>query len=180
VVSKKRRLSTCGTCRNEIKLNDDFCPHCGSILTEGLTCSKHRTQKAEGVCIVCSAPYCGKCGAKVHKLFLCSTHQEYEIYEGMARVYGVSDEANAKYVADCLKKSRLHPFVYLRKVSPLSVGGPDHTNFRASGEFDGHIINEVKVLVPCHEVTKAEALLARLEVKSSDRKRKKRSRRIER
>jgi hypothetical protein len=59
----------------------------------------------------------------------------------------------------------LHPFLYSRKASAISIGGPDHTTFRASGEYDGHIINEVKVLVPCQEVLEAEKLLRDLEFK---------------
>ena len=34
-----------------------------------------------------------------------------------------------------------------------------------SDEYDGHIINEVEVLVPCQEVLRAEKLLRDLEFK---------------
>jgi len=80
----------------------------------------------------------------------------------MARVYGVSDDAQARYAASCLEQQGLHAFVYLRKASPISLGGPEYTLFRASGEFDGHIINEVKVMVPLQEVLRAEGILREL------------------
>jgi hypothetical protein len=35
--------------------------------------------------------------------------------------------------------------------------------FRASGEYDGHIINEVKVMVPCQEFESAESVIADVE-----------------
>lgn len=31
------------------------------------------------------------------------------------------------------------PFLYSRKASPISLGAPSYTLFRASGEYDGHI-----------------------------------------
>jgi hypothetical protein len=87
----------------------------------------------------------------------------------MARVYGVSDEAAASYVSDCLFKKGLHPFLYSRKASPISIGGSDYTLFRASGEYDGHIINEIKVMVPCSEVLEAEKVLHAIESKVGKR-----------
>jgi hypothetical protein len=80
-------------------------------------------------------------------------------------VYGVSDEVTAHFALDCLKNGGLHPFLFSRKASAISIGGSDHTTFRASGEYDGHIINEVKVLVPCQEVQRAEKLLKDLKFK---------------
>ena len=50
-----------------------------------------------------------------------------------------------------------------RKTSPLSMGSPDYTLFRASGEYDGHIINEFKLMVPLQEVLPAEEKLRELE-----------------
>lgn len=156
---------TCGHCRNRFAIQDDFCPRCGSLQSEEVKCANHKIVAAEGVCIICGEPMCHDCGTWVNKRFLCSNHAGYEIYEGMARVYGVSDEAAAQYVCKCLEQEGLHPMVYERKASALSLGGTDYTMFRASGEFDGHIINEVKVMVPCREVVSAESVLKKLEAK---------------
>jgi hypothetical protein len=166
VTDSKQGVLTCSDCKNEIAQDDDFCPTCGRPLVDGLNCSNHPDVEASGVCIVCCLPFCRKCGGRVNGLFLCGDHEDYEILEGRARVYGVSDEVMAQYAQDCLKRGGLHPFLFSRKASSLSVGGPDHTTFRASGEYDGHIINEVKVLVPCQEVLKAEKLLKDLEFKA--------------
>jgi hypothetical protein len=99
----------------------------------------------------------------VNNIFLCNEHSNYEIYEGMARVYGSSDEQQVNFYKSILEDNELHPFIYVRKASPLSVGGVAYTLFRSSGEFDGHIINEIKLMMPCSEVLKAEKIIDEIE-----------------
>lgn len=161
---------TCRRCKNRFDKEDDFCPHCGKLQSEELKCANHRTAVAAGVCIICCRPVCRRCGTWVNRRFLCADHADYEIYEGMARVYGVSDEAAAQYVRQCLEQDGLHPLLYVRRASALAGGGPDYTLFNASGEYDGHIINEVKVMVPCQEVARAEQVLKSLKAKPKVRK----------
>jgi hypothetical protein len=153
---------TCGQCENEVEKSDEFCPNCGSLFAMNIYCNNHTSIKAEGVCIICCTPFCSECGKWKNHIFLCSIHINYEIYQGMARVFGVSDEAQAQYIASCLEQVGLHPFVFSRKTSPISLGGPEYTLFSASGEFDGHIINEIKVMVPVQEVQQAEEVVRNL------------------
>ncbi len=87
-----------------------------------------------------------------------------EIYEGMARVFGGSDVPQVEFVKSCLEKEGFHPVIFSRKASPISLGAPDYTLFRASGEFDGHIVNEYKIMVPCQEFIEAEAKLKELDL----------------
>lgn len=155
----------CEECKSEVARDDEFCPSCGRPFIQNLKCMHHADADASGVCIICCVPYCSRCGGIVNKHFLCGEHENCEIYEGKARVYGVSDEVTAHYAMECLKNGGMHPFLFSRKASPLSLGGADYTSFNASGEYDGHIINEIKVLVPCQEVLKAEKLLRDLEFK---------------
>jgi len=143
---------------------DDFCPSCGEILAGGASCHNHENQKATGVCIICCLPLCADCCGKVSDRFLCKQHRDYEIYQGMARVFGDSDAANVSFAASCLEKAGLHPFIYSRKASPISIGGPEYTLFRASGEYGGHIVNEFKLMVPCQEVPEAERVLEELKL----------------
>jgi hypothetical protein len=164
--AKKRK---CGRCRASVVADADFCPDCGKLFADGVMCSRHKKSEAAGVCIICLLPFCTQCAGTVQKHCLCHDHEDYEIVEGMARVYGVSDEAAAQYVSTCLEQRGLHPFVYARKASPISVGGPDYTLFRASGEYDGHIINEIKIMVPCQEVLPAEKAIRSLKVKPGKR-----------
>ncbi|MDZ7262855.1 MAG: hypothetical protein ONB05_12220 [candidate division KSB1 bacterium] len=162
--NSENKIFTCIVCDHQVQEGDEFCPNCGTLFEDNVFCENHPKQEAQGVCIICCLPFCQQCGERVNDLFLCATHSNYEIYQGMARVFGNSDVTLTEYARQCLEQAGLHPFLYSRKASPISVGGPDYRLFQASGEFDGHIINEIKVMVPCPEVPEAEKLLRDLEI----------------
>jgi hypothetical protein len=159
-------MSTCKDCGKPVDPSDDFCPHCGTLCLQGATCRNHAGKEATGVCVICAEPYCAACGGRVGRLFLCGAHDRYEILEGMARVYGGSDAVQIEFAKSCLSDAGLHPFVFSRKTSPISLGGPDYTLFRASGDYEGHIVNEFKLMVPCAEVLEAERTLTELGIRS--------------
>ena len=152
----------CPYCKLLIGADSDFCPNCGELLVEHTFCAEHQDNPAVGVCIICSTPFCKKCGVRTDGHYLCNKHSKYEIYEGMARVYGASDSIKVDFAKDALEKSGLHPFIYSRKSSPISLGGPEYSLFRASGGYNGQIINEFKLMVPCQEVEEAEAIIKEL------------------
>ncbi|MBL0174691.1 MAG: hypothetical protein IPP94_05405 [Ignavibacteria bacterium] len=153
----------CGECGGRIREEDEFCPDCGALFIDPVLCSRHPDVPAEGVCVVCCLPFCGEEGKRINGVFLCGDHNTYEIYEGMARVHGVSDEATALHYVDILKQAGLHAMVYSRKSSPAAFGGPDYTLFAASGEFRGNLVNEYKIMVPSQQVFDAEAALKELD-----------------
>lgn len=169
MLTERSAPKTCSNCKTKPPVDAEFCPRCGSAFVDNLKCRKHKKVEALGVCVICCVPYCAECATRVNKTLLCRDHEGYEIYEGMARVYGISDPAAAQYVGSCLEQQGLHPFLYSMKASPLLIGGSDYTLFRASGEYDGHIVNEVKVMVPCNEVIQAEHLIHSLESKTAKR-----------
>ena len=43
------------------------------------------------------------------------------------------------------------------------LGAPEYTLYRASGEYDGHIVNEFKLMIPCQEFQRAEKKLRELQ-----------------
>ena len=149
----------CDFCGTEISNDAEFCGKCGTIFIDDASCFNHSDDDAKGVCTICHQAYCKRCGLRVNGVFLCNEHSDYEIYEGMARVFGSSDEQQVSYLKSILEENNLHPFLYSRKASPLSIGGVDYSLFRASGEYDGHIINEIKLMVPCSEVLQAELII---------------------
>lgn len=149
----------CKFCENEVSKDLDFCPYCGTLFIDDVKCANHTENDAKAVCLICEEPYCKECGKFTGKKFLCSVHQDYEIYQGMAKVFGSSDHVHCNYLADMLKQEGINAFVYVRKTSPISVGGVDYSLFRASGEYNGHIINEEKVMVPFHQVLEAEKII---------------------
>ena len=154
----------CNRCDNEVQESDEFCPHCGDLFRDNIHCIYHPKQDAEGVCIICCKLLCSKCGGWINNLFLCENHNSYEIYQGMARVYGVLDDTMAQYISNCFKQQGLHPYIYYRH-QPLRGPRQINTLYAASGDYDGHIIHEIKIMVPCHEVIEAEKILKDLKVK---------------
>ncbi len=154
----------CSYCDQPVAESDDFCPKCGRLFADDVFCENHPEIEADGVCVICATPFCHHCGSVVNGKFLCEQHAGYEIYQNLARVYGVSDDSQAQYVKNCLEEAGLHPFIFSRKAGPWHMGSGDYTLFRASGEYDGHIINEVKVMVPLQEVIEAEKTLKDLEI----------------
>ena len=153
----------CNNCKYKIEETSEFCPKCGSLFITEIYCENHPQLEASGVCPICSLPFCENCGCKVNDTFLCNVHKNYEVYEGMARVFGSSDEVQISYLKECMEENNLHPFIYSRKSSPLHLGGTDYSLFRASGDFNGHLLNEIKLMVPCGEVLEAEKFLAEMD-----------------
>jgi hypothetical protein len=154
----------CPRCGEQVQPDDDFCQHCGELFLLQVPCRTHPDRRATGACVICARPFCSECGGRVGRSFLCNQHGGYEIYEENARVFGSSDASQIEFARDCLEKAGLHPVVFSRKASPISLGAPDYTLFRASGEFDGHIVNEFKLMVPTSEVLEAEKKLKELDL----------------
>ncbi len=153
----------CDFCGTEISNDTEFCTKCGTIFIDDVSCFNHSDDDAKGVCAICHQAYCKRCGLRVNSIFLCNEHSDYEIYEGMARVFGSSDEQQVNLYKSVLEENNLHPFIFQRKASPISLGGGDYTLFRASGDPNGHIINEIKLMVPCSEVLQAEKIIDELD-----------------
>lgn len=153
------KTSICKYCENEVSQSDKFCTNCGTLFFENEPCENHSNKIAEGVCLICLNKLCGNCGLFVNGVFLCEDHSDYEVYEGMAKILGSSDILQINYTKEILEVEGLHPFIYERKTSPLSLGGVDYSLFRASGEYLGHVINESKLLLPLNEVLKGELIL---------------------
>ncbi|GBD86365.1 hypothetical protein BMS3Abin03_00282 [bacterium BMS3Abin03] len=154
----------CTNCGSVAEQDSDYCPRCGALFIDNVFCVNHKQVEAAGICLICSEPFCEKCGHSVSNVFICNPHAHYEIYEGMAKVYGTSDEIQIHFVKNCLEEESLHPFIFSRKSSPMHLGGTDYSLFRASGDYNGHLINELKLMVPCSEVLQSEEIIARLEL----------------
>jgi RNA polymerase subunit RPABC4/transcription elongation factor Spt4 len=153
----------CDSCKNIVKDDDDFCPECGALFADEIFCENHHNIPADGVCIICTLPFCKKCGTIINKHFLCNIHSNYEIYEGMVRVYGSLDDVAVQYAKSCLEQVGLHPVLFCRD---QPMGGPRfvYSLFEAKGDYLGHIVNEIKVMVPAQEVIKTEETLKSLNI----------------
>ena len=156
-------ILSCSKCNNDVRDDDEFCSQCGSIFIENVGCNRHSKVEAEGVCIICCLPFCEKCGAFANNVFLCDKHSGYEIYEGMARIYSTLNDTPAQYAKTCLGQAGFHPVLFCR-VQPKEGPRFVYTLFRSAGDSGSHIVNEIKVMVPCQEVMKAEKVLRKLKI----------------
>jgi len=160
----KTKNHMCANCMFQADDDSDYCPRCGILFIEEIKCETHSMDKAEGVCVICGKPFCSNCGHSVNNIFLCCEHDGYEIYEGMAKVFGTSDEIQIHYVKSCLEENSFHPFIYSKKSTPMQLGGNDQSLIDLSGSLDEKILNEIKLLVPCSEVLEAEKLINELSI----------------
>ena len=154
----------CDFCGTEISDESEFCTKCGTIFINDVSCFNHSDDDAKGVCAICHQAYCKRCGLRVNSIFLCNEHSDYEIFEGMARVFGSSDEQQVNLYKSVLEENSLHPFLYSRKSTPLNLVGPDYlAAAHLTGDRDGNFIYELKLLVPCAEVLQAEKIIDEIE-----------------
>lgn len=154
----------CSYCKNEISDDSDYCTRCGTLLAEDVSCTLHNDVDAEGVCLICSEPYCSECGGYTNRFFLCNQHCSYEIYEGFVRIFGSSDHLQCEYVKNCLEQNSFHPVVFSNKFSQMYLGNESYSMFNAGEGSNVYIYNEIKVLVPCSEVLEAEKIKKELEL----------------
>ncbi|MFA7227549.1 MAG: DUF2007 domain-containing protein [Melioribacteraceae bacterium] len=149
-LENREKDSVCSFCMVEVKDGDDFCPNCGSIFTEGVKCSEHPSEEADGVCVICTEPYCEKCGMLVDdRIFLCVGHSEYETIEGMASVLEADDSSQIEMIKSNLEEEGLHPFIFQRTVNSINT----------SLAYEGQSVRGLQLMVPFQEVLRAEELL---------------------
>ncbi|MBI9072748.1 MAG: hypothetical protein JEY94_14195 [Melioribacteraceae bacterium] len=154
-------MLTCEKCDFELDEKSEYCPNCGSLFVEK-TCANHSDKEAEGTCIICAKEFCPDCGQDVNDKFLCNEHSDLEIYQSMVRVYGSSDSVEIDYLVTLLNQEGFHPFRFDRKANPISLGGVDYSLFRASGDYDGHIVNEIKLMVPLNEYLETKVTIEQI------------------
>jgi RNA polymerase subunit RPABC4/transcription elongation factor Spt4 len=147
----------CLNCESVVKDSDEYCPNCGIVFAENIKCHLHKEAEAEGICLICSKLCCKKCGLLVSNVFLCNEHNEYEIIEGMAKIYGSNDGMELKYYEEILEKEGLHPFMYSRQSTSKPFGSVDYAVFW--GESRNYSLNEIKLMMPLKEVLEAEKIL---------------------
>jgi predicted amidophosphoribosyltransferase len=141
----------CDRCEQPVNPKDTFCNNCGGIYSDDLFCANHKSAHAEGVCVICGKPLCGKCGSDVLRTFLCDKHWALEITEGKVRVFGSTDNVQAQAVTSFLKQAGYHPFFFSRHFNP----GADKVSVSTVRNFGNHPTVELKVLVPFSEYLSA-------------------------
>jgi hypothetical protein len=146
--------TTCSGCGGEVENEAAFCPNCGGLFNDTLSCCNHPSEEADGVCVICRRPYCSDCATWVGQHYLCDPHAEYEIYEGMARIFSSPDATAAEMTSRSLEEGGFHPFLVIRS----RTSGPRLTRPISARQSGPEI-----VLVPFGEVIDAEKFLAGLQ-----------------
>ncbi len=109
---------------------------------------------AIGVCVVCGVPCCDECGSKWMACSVCIHHVTCEMFEGMVKVYGTHEEAEAEFTKSRLDAG-LHPALFhLRRSRDRG-----HVEYEVYEENENFNASEIKVMVPCEEVADAESML---------------------
>ncbi|MCL4510728.1 MAG: zinc-ribbon domain-containing protein [Bacteroidetes bacterium] len=145
----------CSNCGKVVNEDDDFCPHCGSIFSEDVYCDKHNRTEASGVCVICGLPCCDECGTVVNEYFLCNHHSNYEIFEGMVKVFSTNDSADAEFAKSRLDEAGLHTTL-LHSHRFRGMKRVEYEIYEGEEEFNAR---EIKVMVHCGEVADAESVL---------------------
>ena len=148
----------CEQCSNAVKDSDDYCQNCGAMFREGFLCLHHRSRAAVGVCVICKKPLCDECGADVRNVFFCNHHGNYEFREGMAQVFGHTDNVLVHHALRCLQQAGFHPMLFSRKLQS-DVDAGLWIPFRM---HMSNTIADLRVLVPFSEVLDAEQTLRSL------------------
>jgi hypothetical protein len=154
----------CARCKNVVASDDQFCTHCGNLLIDFVFCNNHIEREAEGVCLICSVPFCKTCGAFLNGIFLCDEHTSYEVIDGMVRIFGVIDTTSAEYAKTCLEQAGYHPIVFSRSSKERGGSPIGYTFDTPEGDNGRYFTNEVKVMVPMGEVMDAENVLRELKI----------------
>lgn len=143
--------TTCSGCGGEVENGAAFCPHCGGLFNDTLSCCNHPSEEADGVCVICRRPCCSDCATWVGQYYLCDPHGEYEIYQGMAQIFSSPGAVAAEMTSRLLEEAGFHPFLVIRS-------RPSGTPLRrpSSAPRSGPDL----VLVPFGEVIRAEKFLA--------------------
>ncbi len=151
-------MLVCDNCEFDVNESFDYCPRCGTLFSE-FNCDNHSKSEAEGVCLICEKICCSKCGLYFNDMYLCDEHNSLEIYQNMVKIHGSSDSVQIDFLISTLIDNNFHPVKFDRKNNPISGGGSDYTLFKAFGDSSGHLVNEIKILVPFVEYLKAYNLV---------------------
>lgn len=100
-------LTTCSSCKNEVTVDSDFCPHCGILFEQAgaVFCDLHPLEHGVGVCIICRKLCCEDCGATVRGRFFCTVHRKVKAEQDWAEVFRSTEIAEAELVKSVLESA---------------------------------------------------------------------------
>ncbi len=159
-MTEENENSVCSYCNHPVKNDYDFCPECGTLFLDELTCTNHKNTPAEGVCIICMEPFCKECGLFVNNIhFLCNEHCEYEVMEGKVCVLEEEDAGRAQRITDYLRSHGFSAFLFSKFLPLHPFASMDLINNYSIRESDELREIGFKIFVNCQEAFNAEKYL---------------------
>ena len=164
MVDSEMNKMNCSHCDCEIKEDDDFCPECGTLITEYIKCSEHKDINAEGVCVICCEPYCKECGIFINKVFFCIDHSEYSFSEGLVNLFNTKEVTQMEIIRDNFEQKGLHPLVFSPRIGIKSNLVLTYISPKESSPYELITNGEQILVVPFQEVIRAEEILDELNI----------------
>lgn len=159
-MTEENENSVCSYCNHPVKNDYDFCPECGTLFLDDVKCINHKNVPAEGVCIICTKPFCKECGLFVNNIyFLCNEHCEYDVMEGKVCVLEEEDAGRAQRITDYLKSKGISPYLLSKFIPHNHYASLDFINNYSIRESNDLHANEFKIFVNCQEVLNAKIYL---------------------
>jgi hypothetical protein len=156
----------CSNCEKQINDSDDFCPFCGQIFIQNVTCYTHENKEAEGVCVICNYAFCSECGLTANNHYFCKGHSNYETHESLAVIGESKDLFEVEGIKSNLIESGLHPYIYTEQTGKIHPTALDtRTLLMPDALYPG---DKLKLLVPFQEVLQAEDLISKLDIENEE------------
>jgi RNA polymerase subunit RPABC4/transcription elongation factor Spt4 len=150
------KTKLCEHCSNEVTLDSEFCPNCGSLFPGDipLHCDTHSSKVATGVCVVCHALLCSACGTSPHSRLLCPAHAVVILEEGWAEVFRSTDVNEAEMAKAFLESEgyTVNPTDF-GSVGYVWDGGGDSSMSRSA------LNKPARLFVPIPDYVKAKEVL---------------------
>ena len=150
----------CEKCNQPVRAEDKWCPHCGILFVEELTCANHPETAAQGICLLCHKPLCSDCLPQTEGRYLCSEHAHYQMIEGWVKIHQAKTRLEAELVKTKLTQrdvpchilsntvESMNGTLGLWEISPVIPLMP----YRGLGD------GEIKVLVPLESFREVEQI----------------------
>jgi hypothetical protein len=142
----------CSHCSEEVTIDSDFCPHCGTLFVDGkdVFCDEHPKKSALGVCIICQKLVCDECGVEIHGRNFCTLHRKVKVEQDWAEVFRSTEISDAELIKSVLESAGQKVSVQnFNSIGFIWDGGGDSPISRSN------INKPAKVFVPIPEYLEA-------------------------
>ncbi|MBP9211947.1 MAG: zinc ribbon domain-containing protein [Bacteroidetes bacterium] len=149
-------MDQCDNCSGEMDLDNDYCPHCGTLYAEDqYSCSNHPTGVATGVCVICQQLFCTECLNEKNGRLYCDAHISVESTQGWSVVFTSSDFYEAEIIRGSLQSAGFTTHsANTTNIGVMADGFMDNALGRTIFKYP------IKIFVPADQYLAAQEFLA--------------------